>query len=146
MFRKDKKNLLTRFLLNKKTLALVGLAVIVLISFPLAKNISQRYKISQEIKELEAEINNLENQNTNLKEFMNYLESDQFVEERARLNLGLKKEGEEVAVISGEPLENNGNKEESAATGIFGIEKEEPDEPAGNPRKWWRYFFNYSPF
>lgn len=144
MFRKDKKNLLTQFLLNQKTLALVGLAVIVLISFPLAKNISQRYKISQEIKELEAEINNLENQNTNLKEFMNYLESDQFVEERARLNLGLKKEGEEVAVISGEAatIQNNGNKEEGAATGIFGMEKEEPAKPIGNPRKWWRYFFN----
>lgn len=144
MFRKDKKNLLTQFLLNQKTLALAGLAVIVLISFPLAKNISQRYKISQEIKELEAEINNLENQNTNLKEFIGYLESDQFVEERARLNLGLKKEGEEVAVISGEAatIQNNGNKEESAATGIFGIEKEEPAKPIGNPRKWWRYFFN----
>lgn len=144
MFRKDKKNLLTRFLLNQKTLALAGLAVIVLISFPLAKNISQRYKISQEIKELEAEINNLENQNTNLKEFMNYLESDQFVEERARLNLGLKKEGEEVAVINNESSEtqNNANKEESAAAGIFGIEKEEPVEPVGNPRKWWRYFFS----
>ncbi len=143
MFRKDKKNLLTQFLLNQKTLALVGLAVIVLISFPLAKNISQRYKISQEIKELEAEINNLENQNTNLKEFMDYLESDQFVEERARLNLGLKKEGEEVAVISNESSEtqNNANKEEDAAAGIFGIEKEEPAKPVGNPRKWWRYFF-----
>jgi cell division protein FtsB len=144
MFKKDKQNLLTRILFNQKTLALVGLAVIILISFPLAKNISQRYEISQEIKELEVEINNLENQNTNLKEFMDYLESDQFVEERARLNLGLKKEGEEVAVISGEAatIQNNGNKEEGAATGIFGIEKEEPAKPIGNPRKWWRYFFN----
>ena len=144
MFKKDKQNLLTRILFNQKTLALVGLAVIILISFPLAKNISQRYKISQEIKELESEINNLENQNTNLKEFIGYLESDQFVEERARLNLGLKKEGEEVAVISGEAakIQNNGNKEEGATTGIFGIEKEEPAKPAGNPRKWWRYFFN----
>lgn len=144
MFKKDKQNLLSKILLNQKTLAFLGLAIIILISFPLAKNISQRYKISQEIKELEAEINNLENQNTNLKEFMDYLESDQFVEERARLNLGLKKEGEEVAVISGESSEvqNNGNKEEGAATGIFGMEKEEPAKPIGNPRKWWRYFFN----
>ncbi|MDP3043056.1 MAG: septum formation initiator family protein [bacterium] len=143
MFKKDKQNLLTRILFNQKTLALVGLAVIILISFPLAKNISQRYKISQEIKELESEINNLENQNTNLKEFMNYLESDQFVEEKARLNLGLKKEGEEVAVISNESatIQNNGNKKEGAAGGIFGIEKEEPAEPVGNPRRWWRYFF-----
>lgn len=144
MFKKDKQNLLKRILFNQKTLALLGLAIIVLISFPLAKNISQRYRISQEIKELEAEINNLENQNTNLKEFIDYLESDQFVEERARLNLGLKKEGEEVAVISGEysEIQNNGNKEEGAATGIFGMEKEEPAKPVGNPRKWWKYFFN----
>lgn len=144
MFKKDKQNLLKRILFNQKTLALLGLSIIVLISFPLAKNISQRYRISQEIKELEAEINNLENQNTSLKEFIDYLESDQFVEERARLNLGLKKEGEEVAVINGEysEIKNNGNKEEGAATGIFGMEKEEPAKPVGNPRKWWRYFFN----
>jgi len=137
MINKNKKNIITRILFNSKTLALLGLIIIVLISIPLAKKVSQRYKIDQEIKELEDEIAELENKNVNLKEFINYLESDQFVEEQARLQFGLKKEGEEVAVIKSE--------EEGQAQEQIGADKSRQVDvmlSVNNPQRWWRYFFD----
>lgn len=119
----------------------IGLVVLVLISIPLARNVSQRYKINQEIKDLEAEIRSLEQQNSGLNEFLEYLGSEQFVEEQARLNLGLKKQGEEVVVVKNEEgaasaVENG--QSENERNGMGQERKETP-----NPVKWKNYFFKY---
>ena len=138
MAKNSKKNLFVRILLNPKILALTGLIIIILISFPLAKNISQRYRVSQEIKNLEQEIADMEDSNVNLKKFISYLTSDQFVEKEARLNFGLKKPGEEAAVIK---TEKQG---ETTAGAIFNVGSSGGNQPVGpisNPKKWWEYFF-----
>ncbi len=143
MIRKD-KNIITRILFNPKILALIGLIIIILISVPLAKKVSQRYKIDQEIKDLEAEIAGLENKNIDLKELINYLESDQFVEEQARLQFGLKKEGEEVAVIKNEEVDQIQERVEAGGSAVFGIvssDKNKTAKSAGNTARWWKYFF-----
>ena len=70
-----KKNIFLRIIYNPKFLALVGLIIIILISFPLAKNVSKRYKINQEIKDLELEIAEYELKNKDLKQLIKYLES-----------------------------------------------------------------------
>ena len=123
----------SKIIYSPKFLALIGLGLVVLISFPLAKNVSKRYHLSKEIKELDKEIAEFESKNKDLKELITYLESEQFVEEKARLNLGLKKEGEKVAEIKDDNFattasllaENQGN------LGTF-----------FNLRRWWNYFFN----
>ncbi|MEA3463971.1 MAG: septum formation initiator family protein [Patescibacteria group bacterium] len=138
------KNIIIRILLNPKTLALFGLIIIVLISLPLAKNISRRYRVNQEIKDLEQEIAGLEDNNINLKKFINYLTSDQFVEKEARLNLGLKKPGEEAAVIKIENANEGQEQEKAADSAIFnpaGSSKNQPIKILNNPQKWQRYFF-----
>lgn len=145
MIKNSGKNFITRILFNSKTFALIGLIIIVLISIPLAKRVSQKYKIDQEIKDLEAEIADLENKNIDLKEFVNYLESDQFVEEQARLQFGLKKEGEEVAVIKTNEAEQGQAQGKAAGGAIFNIDglgKSRPVKAASNPGRWWNYFFN----
>ncbi len=145
MIIKNKRSLLKRLLFNQKFLALVGLTIIILISIPLSKNISQRYKINQQVKQLQQDIANLHNKNDLLKQSITYLESDQFVEEQARLKLGLKKEGESVAVVETQP--NQGNKQnEIATTSIFnipGLATVQPTKPVTNPQRWWKYFFKY---
>ena len=158
MIRTRKRTLLIRFLFNRKILFLLGLVVIVLISFPIAKNWSQRYQIDEEIEELKGEIELIEEKNTELRKLLSYLESDQFVEEQARLNFGLKKEGEEVAVVQFNDSEARGDSQLNSSddntdevnhndeTGksiynIPGLSKQEPVKPPGNPQRWWRYFF-----
>lgn len=124
---------------NQKILALAGVVVIILISVPLAKNISQRYRIDQEIKEMEREIAELESKNNGLSEAIRYLESNQFIEEQARLRLGLKKQGEEVAVIK-ENKEAGLLMNEAGGSGDIG-DLNNSNELNSNPRKWRRYFF-----
>lgn len=140
---RTKKSFLSSIFSNQKFLTLVGFFIIVLISIPLAKNISQRYKINKEIRELQEEIANLENKNIDLKELVAYLESDQFVEEQARLNLGLKKPGEDVAVIKNNTEQEKIQKEIASSTifNIQGLKKIEPEKPTNNFTRWIKYFF-----
>lgn len=138
-----KNNYFEKIFFNQKFLTLLGLAVIILISFPLAKNTIKQYRINKEISGLKKEIAALENKNVDLKNFVAYLESGQFAEEQARLNLGLKKPGEELTVIK--PAAGQGRSDAaSSAAPIFnipGLEKAKPAAKQSNPKKWLNYFF-----
>jgi len=127
-------NFFTKIIYNPKFLALVGLGLVVLISFPLAKNVSKRYKLSKEIKEMDKEIAEFESKNKDLKQLVTYLESEQFVEEKARLNLGLKKEGEKVAVIKDDIF--------MTTAASFGEGNQGSPGTFFNLRRWWNYFFD----
>lgn len=144
IYRKNKAGFIKRIFLNPKLLALLGIIVIILISFPLAKNISRRHKVNEEIKQLEREISEIENKNSDLESFIKYLESDQFAEEQARLKLGFKKEGEEVAVVKEGEGGQRAGKENNDLKNIFsipGLERSEAPKTDSNPGRWWRYFF-----
>jgi len=139
MARKRKKFFKTfsRFLLNPKVIALIGLCILIFISTPLVRNLDKRYKVNEEIKELKKEIAEIEENNLDLDKMIGYLESDQFTEEQARLNFGLKKEGESIAVIQFEdqPAENK-------ASGSLDKEVKTAEENnLTNPQRWKRYFF-----
>jgi len=138
-----KKKLLKMILFNQFSYFLVGLLVLVVISIPLAKKISKQYKINQEIKDLELEISNLENKNLKLNNLVKYLESDQFVEEQARLKLNYKKDGEKMIVIK-----NNDNltseSDSSADANIYNLSRVKESvniKKIYNPQRWWYYFF-----
>ena len=132
--KKGKNNIISKIISSQIFLAFLGLILIILISIPLAKNLSKRYYINQEIKDIEQEIITLESKNKDLGKLISYLESDQFVEEQARLNLGLKKEGEEVVVIK--------EVEELIAIKSVNDNLEDIDIEATNPERWLSYFFS----
>lgn len=120
------------------TLVLIGL--LVLISFPLSKNWRQKRSIDQEIKSLELQAKELEGKNNNLKNVLDYMQSDQFVEKEARTKLNYKKAGESVVVIEGRPGEIP-----TTVTSPFEVPPEPekiPELPATiNFNKWLDYFF-----
>ncbi len=128
-----RRNFFINFIFSPKIFFLVGIIIVIAISFPLSKNISKKYKIDKEILELEEEIKTLEGANSDFKKMITYLESDYFVEEQARLNLGLKKEGEEVIVIEdgGEAL----RQDKISLTNNLNTDKN------FIPFVWWSYFF-----
>jgi len=131
---RKQSSFINKILYNQKFLAFLGLVIIILISFPLARTVSQRYKIDQEVKSLGSEISELENTNQDFNKLISYLESDQFVEEQARLNLGLKKEGENLLVIKDSAELNK----VSGTDGINSLNLKD----LSNPQKWLNYFFN----
>lgn len=143
MMNRRKNNYFEKIFFNQKFLTLLGLAAIILISFPFAKNTLKQYRINKEISELKKDISDLQNKNVDLKNFVSYLESDQFAEEQARLNLGLKKPGEELMVIK--TAAGDASAGTSSGATIFnipGYEKIRPEIKQSNPRKWLNYFFH----
>ena len=129
---KNPNKKITKLFYSPKFITLVGFIILILISIPLAKNISKRYVVNQEVMDLEQEISDLESKNKDFKIFVSYLESDQFVEEQARLKLGLKKPGEEVIVL----------KEDLTASSSQTNLANNDNQNIPNYLKWWNYFFN----
>lgn len=123
------------------TLLLIGLLLLLLL--PLIKNWNQKRMIDQEIKDLEKQVSELENKNNNLKQVLDYMQSDDFVEREARTKLNYKKPGEEVAVIES----RDGSTPVVSPNGsVFDLPAE--PKPVGDPKilsnvaKWIKYFFN----
>jgi cell division protein FtsB len=130
-----KRNIFTSLFLTPYFFTLGCLIILAAIILPVSKNVSQRYAVDKEISDLQKQIIEIEASNNDLAKLKSYLQSDQFAEKEARLNLGLKKKGEQVAVV------------EDAASG-FGVSGEGDATAASikenknsNPVKWWNYFF-----
>jgi len=142
MFRGKRKKNINKILFNKIVLTVIGFFIIIAISIPLARNVSKQYRINKEIKELEKEITGLQGKNTGLNNLIDYLKSDQFNEEQARLKLNYKKEGERVAVIKNEEgVDIKKNGEEINYFNIEDINKNAIKKEINNPGRWFIYFF-----
>lgn len=123
-------NFFYRLVTSQRFLAIVGLAFLFIVIFPLAKTYSQRRLVEKEIADVQKQIDDFESQNRNLKDMIAYLQSDQSLEEQARLNLNLKKPGEQVLVIEEKkPL-------------VSGDDGSATTAPSSNLAKWWHYFFD----
>lgn len=123
------------------TLVLLGL--LVLFAVPLTRNWRQQRAINKEIAELEQQVTDFEHKNSSLKQVLEYMQSEQFVEREARTKLNYKKPGEQTVVIEDLPLEPGVTVE---ASPLFDF----PDAPptkntelrlSGNLNKWLNYFF-----
>ena len=134
MFRK-KKNIFLKFFLNQYVVIFLALVLLLLVSIPLARNVSKKYNIDSEVRALEDEIASLQTKNIELENLINDYSKIDFVEEIARLNLGLKKEGEEVLVVK----KNNDNIKVNDISFNSKI-KFAGDKKEKNPSKWFRYF------
>jgi cell division protein FtsB len=89
-----------RFLMSQRFLAIVFVVMIIAISFPLIRSVSQRKMIEQEIADMKKDNEAYRNKSQELKDMIDYLQSDISLEEQARLNLGLKKPNEDVVVVN----------------------------------------------
>jgi len=118
-----------RFLTSQRFLVIVFLLIIVAISFPLIRSTSQRKMIEQEIADMKKDNEAYRNKSQELKEMIDYLQSDVSLEEQARLNLGLKKPDEIVVVV---------NRSQSLTSSSSVIPEE---SRITNWRLWLHYFF-----
>lgn len=122
-------NFFYRLVVNQRFLAIIGLVFLLIILFPLAQTYSQRLLVEKQISDVQNQINDYETQNQQLQSLLTYLQSDQSLEQQARLNLNLKKPGEEVVVVeNGQP-----NPEAGPASSAGSV---------SNLAKWWAYFFD----
>ena len=141
--KKQKRKGLIGFLTGPKLFTVIGAVILVLISVPLMEKWHQKQKVDEEVKQIKQEISQVENENQRLEELIQYLKSDQFLEEQARKNLGLKKKGEEVVVIEEQKGKVAGafakNDKHSSNTS-----NKKNSRVESNWKKWWNYFFSSS--
>ena len=90
---------LKNFLKSQLLLSVFLIVVLVFLSWPLAANLNKRSRLDREIEQLKAELARNQAQNNDFKKMIEYLDSDQFALEQAKLNLNLKKDGEKVVSI-----------------------------------------------
>lgn len=137
-----KKKLIRRILEHKGFMA-VNLIILLFIGMSFGREFYRDYEIQSEINALRAEAEQLTAHNFEISKLNASLETETFLEEEARLKLGLSKPGERLVVVVDEGPETislglNGSGEE-------GIPREEL-ENVSNPERWYYYFFNQHKF
>lgn len=119
---------------------MIGFFILVYITIPIVRNAQKQKRINNEIKDLEKEVARLDGNNTDLKKMINYLNSDQFVLEQARLNLNYRKDNEGVVVIKN-ALDKKDDSGDSR--GVFNINEEKKEKNIfkdSNIYRWWQFF------
>jgi len=128
MFIFKHKNFSWKKIITSQLVLIIIIVIFFTLSFSLAKTYFKEHKVNLEIASLENEIQKLEKENLDITGLLAYLQSDEFVEKEARLNMGLKRPGEELIVI----------KENKTTSSNDDVALR--DENLTNPKKWWRYF------
>ena len=125
--RRNNNSILPDLIFSKFFLVFFVILFLVVL-FGLAKGTVKNYQVDSEIVELQKDISQLEKQNQEFKQLVNYLETDSFVEQEAKLKMGYKKPGENLVIIP---------QEETTEQNIIFNEYQQ----LSNPAKWWAYFF-----
>lgn len=123
-------------LFRSKILIVLEIVVLVVFSSALAKEIIRQHQVEGEIEKLQEELAQLEHNNIELSDLIDYFDSSAFKEEQARLKLGLQKPGESVIAVLGDSTEDGRKEAESVALARGGEE-----ENLSNPQRWWNYYF-----
>lgn len=121
-----------RRLFTSRLFLFVLFAIIIVIGISYARAYYQDYKVKEEIKTLEGEVRQLEKKKFQSMELLKYVTSDNFIEEKARTELNLKKPGENVIIISSTS---------TAKIPSIGTAPESRQD-LSNPIKWWYYFIH----
>ena len=103
-----------------------GIFIIVIIFISYSKDFIYSRKINNEIQTLENKLLTLQTKNLELNKFIKYLDSEAYAEKKARMELGMKKPGESIVVIS----EDNSQKDKRIIRIIYIITKNARSEKA----------------
>jgi len=121
--------------LKNKLFLVGGIMILAFVLIRLGQTWNRGREIKSEIITLQEQTQSLEKENLELTELINYLNSVAYIEEKARVDLGLKKEGEKLVIVSSQNLKGG------SAQAITAEGAETPAEAGSNIKKWWQHFF-----
>ncbi len=107
----------------------VGGILALFLLFAYGRAYYQNYQIQKEIDRLQAESERLEAKKLKTLDMLQYVQSPDFVENKARTELNLVKPGEHMIIIQG------------GTTSAARQNSEPMLESESNPVRWWHYFF-----
>ncbi len=108
----------------------VGSAAVIMIAVSSGREFYRNYTIEREIRALERQSKELEARRLELLNIAARIQNGEFIEEEARLHLGLQKAGESTVVVRGT---------------IGTATQNAPSSASGNPRSWLNYFLHRIP-
>ncbi len=113
--------------------------VVGMVGFSLVKEYLRSYQIHSEIEQLRNQITALQTENKQAGDFVEYLKTESYFEQQARIKLGLKSPGEKMIVIdtSGQV---GATGEHAVPRGAMALQTFQRDDRT-NPQKWFDYFF-----
>jgi cell division protein FtsB len=129
-----KKNFSAKIFFSSKLFSFLGIIVLSFLIFCFGKKFLEIKDINQEIKSSEDQIAQLQAKSNDLNGLINFLNTDAFLEQEARLKFNLQKPGESVVIIPPSGV-NQKNIEDKSSEGEGG------NNNLSNPKKWWNYFF-----
>lgn len=112
-------------------LSLLGAAILIAVSY--ARAYYQDYKVREQISELETEVLSLQRKKLVSLDLLKQASTEQFLEEKAKTELNLKKPDEQVLVIPN-------IKTEVPQTVLVTSTPAVDEIPLSNLVKWWYYF------
>lgn len=112
----------------------VVVALIILVTLAFFKSYYQDYQMREEIRRLKEEAERLETKKIQSLEIFKYVQSKNFVEDKARTEFNMAKPGEKtVIIIPNQKLSENNRQVDNQVVKWISI---------SNPIKWWKLFFN----
>lgn len=118
-------------ILSSHWFLLILLVASILVAIAYGRAYYRDYQVRQEIINMQNEVKKLEAKKIETMEILQYVKSNNFIEEKARTELNLIKPGEKMAIVaSGTKFEENEPKD----LGKY-------SQYLPNPVRWWRFFF-----
>ena len=125
-------------LIFSKAFIVIGVIFLVLTIYGLGRSLVSNYGVDSEINQLEKKIADLEQQNRDMTQFIDYLQTDDFVAREARLKLGLKKAGENLVIVKDDEMEKIKASESQTAE----AQNQKANDKKSNIAKWFDYLFH----
>jgi len=130
---KRKKSIFTKIVVSNFIL-LVSIFLIIFFSSNLIRDFINKRGLIQEVNRLKDEIDTMTQRNSELGQLIGYLESDDYLEEEARLKLNKKKPDEKIIIVK--PIQEN-----QSTTTLINNDQQISKENDNNLLKWINYFF-----
>jgi cell division protein FtsB len=134
------KELIDKKKFFKRLLFVGGVLFFLFFIFGLTKEIVNRRQFDRRIADYEEKIGKIKNENSILKEKIEFWDKSTEFEGNARIKLGLEKSGEKTIIII-----RDGQQEQTVIKDNQGLVNlstlKLAEEEKSNPVKWWEYFF-----
>ena len=118
---------------------ILGLVVCLFVATSFAKELIRSYQINRDIESLKRNITQLQGQNERMADFVEYLKTDAYFEQQARLKLNLKRAGEKEIVLKN-PAQDVAAHAGDIAPPLVSATRAQDDQQS-NPSKWVHFFF-----
>jgi len=139
------KNFLRR-VLELRLFLVVNLLILLFLTLSFGREFFRDYQIQHEIQALQDKAEELETRNLEVTQLNAGFETEMFLEEEARLRLGLVDPGEQVVVILDEQNDQGSMINDQASEELKTQNSQLTTVAVSNPKRWYHYFFNHDQF